>query len=235
MRKITIANENLRDATVGFERKTEKNIRNLGPYKSQRFIKQTVNTQESFLLKKYGNDKIKLANAIIESNPEIDFENAGRKVESLHKVFLTQDAVPAYSARLEESICGVDGKEIERRAKKEFHATVNDVSFPIKWTGLLIPQKEAARKYVFSRIYQLHHVNGLTFDFLFDMARKLGDSESIMYIAGGESGTEPIVLQDGGKPYRGFLYGWTEKKSYVLLLLLSELELKEITEAEVSV
>lgn len=232
MRKITLSNENFRDATVCYNNPRSTNQENCFHGRTVRYVKQTFKTQENNILKKYGNDKIKLAKSLINEDPEIDFNIVGKIVESAHKVFLTQDNIPAYNAKVLEVICDSDGNEVERRDKKEIHTTINDVDFPLRWTGLLIPQKEAVKKYVISHIYQLHHVNGLTFDFLFEMARKLGDSESVMYIAGGQTGQDPIVMQEGGKPYRGFLYGWTEKTKYVLLLLLSELEICDLKIAD---
>ena len=95
-------------------------------------------------------------------------------------------------------------------------------------TGKLFPKKEFYNKLVFAKKYQLHHINGLTFDFLFEMAKELHDKESIMMIGGGTKGNEPLVFQDGGKAYRAFLEGRVKDNSYLLILHLSNLELKGI-------
>ena len=50
--------------------------------------------------------------------------------------------------------------------------------------------------------YQIKHVNGLTFDFLFNIAKKLHEKQSFMMMGGGK-GSDPLVFNDGGKPYRG--------------------------------
>ena len=60
------------------------------------------------------------------------------------------------------------------------------------------------------------------------MAKDLHDNNALMMLAGGEKGNEPLVFQDGGKTYRAFLEGRIKEKSYVLLLHLSNLELKGI-------
>ena len=45
---------------------------------------------------------------------------------------------------------------------------------------------------------------------------------------GGGKGSDPLVFNDGGKPYRGFLEGRINDKSYCLILHLSNQELKGI-------
>jgi hypothetical protein len=40
---------------------------------------------------------------------------------------------------------------------------------------------------------------------------------------------EPLVFQDGGKSYRCFLEGRVKENSYVLIMHLSNLELKSIS------
>jgi hypothetical protein len=47
-------------------------------------------------------------------------------------------------------------------------------------------------------------------------------------LGGGVKGNEPLVFQDGGKTYRAFLEGRVKDKSYILLIHLSNLELKGI-------
>ena len=83
--------------------------------------------------------------------------------------------------------------------------------------------------FVFSRKFQIKHVNGLTYDFLFAMAKELHESKSLMFIGGGAKGNEPLVTTAGGRPYKAFLEGRIEDDSYCLILHLTDMELKEIT------
>ena len=92
----------------------------------------------------------------------------------------------------------------------------------------LIPKDKAMRMFMFKKSYQVQHVNGLTFDFLFDMAKKLHDAKAMMLVGAGAKGTEPLVMSNGGTPYRAFLEGRVEGDTYVLILRLTNLELKEI-------
>jgi hypothetical protein len=74
---------------------------------------------------------------------------------------------------------------------------------------------------------QLRHVDGLTFDFLFEMAKELEQKDSLMLVGTGEKGVSPLIFQANGRPYRGFLEGKTNGKSYQVILHLSEMELKK--------
>jgi hypothetical protein len=92
----------------------------------------------------------------------------------------------------------------------------------------MFPKAEIYNKLVFAKKYQIRHTNGLTFDFLFELSKQLHDQNSIMMIGGGAKGNEPLVFQDGGKSYRGFLEGRVKDASYILLLHLSNLEVKAV-------
>ena len=43
-----------------------------------------------------------------------------------------------------------------------------------------MPKSKIYNKLVFEKKYQLKHVNGLTYDFLFEMAKQLSDKDAIM-------------------------------------------------------
>ena len=47
-------------------------------------------------------------------------------------------------------------------------------------------------------------------------------------LAGGKSGKEPLVMNDGGKPYRAFLEGRVNGEKYILILHLTDQELKPL-------
>ena len=82
--------------------------------------------------------------------------------------------------------------------------------------------------FMFKKSYQVQHVNGLTYDFLFDMAKKLAEADSMMLVGGGQKGTDPIVMANGGTPYRAFLEGRVDGDRYALILRLTNMELKSI-------
>jgi hypothetical protein len=121
-----------------------------------------------------------------------------------------------------------DGTEKEVRPESSTMANIALNGMPLRWTGKLIPKDKAMRMFMFKKSYQVQHVNGLTFDFLFDMAKKLADANAMMLVGGGAKGNEPLVMSNGGTPYRAFLEGRVEGNTYALILRLTNLELKEI-------
>jgi hypothetical protein len=78
---------------------------------------------------------------------------------------------------------------------------------------------------------QLHHINGLTYDFLFGMAKELEAKNALMLLGAGPKSNQPLILRRGSTPYRGFLEGRTQGDKYCLILHFSNLELKAPTAA----
>lgn len=232
MRKIHLANEKKRDAEVGFEMGRAKAVARYvaasgEDYDGVQLLKSTSGTELSDLQRKIP-DMLALGQALIDGDPEVDKELVGRRLEDLRKVYVTGDGKVAYSVSLREHVHAPDGTEKEVRPIVETPANVALESLPIRWTGKMFPRSAAIRKFVFARSYQIHHVNGLTYDFLYEMARKLADAKSMMLVGAGEKGVGPIVLTSNGMPYRGFLEGRVAGEKYMLILHLTNLELKEI-------
>ena len=91
---------------------------------------------------------------------------------------------------------------------------------------VFIKKDEACRKFVFASKVQLHHINGLTYDFLYGIAKELEEKDSLMALGAGPKSNQPLILRRGGSPYRGFLEGRTDGDKYCLILHFSNLELK---------
>lgn len=147
-------------------------------------------------------------------------------VSGTRKVYLKPDGQVAYSVELNEVLKNPDGTEKTHRPLVQTEANVSS-EVPVKWTGKMIPKDRAAKMFVFTENYQIKHVNGLAYDFLYEMAKKLSDAGALMLMGGGEKGTSPLVLSRGGVPYRGFLEGRVDGSKYCLILHLTNLELKE--------
>jgi hypothetical protein len=130
---------------------------------------------------------------------------------------------------LEEVIKNPDNsiKEVKPHIETEGNIAID---IPLSWTGKMVPKEQAIRMFVFARKYQLKHVNGLTYDFLFDIAKTLHEQKSMMMIGGGKKGNEPLIFQNGGVPYRAFLEGRIKDQQYMLLVHLTNLEIKELTQ-----
>jgi hypothetical protein len=73
-------------------------------------------------------------------------------------------------------------------------------------------------------------VDGLTYDFLFAMARELHEADSLALVGAGHQGRDPIILERNGLPYRGLLEGRVDGDRYLLVLRLTHLELTSSVE-----
>ena len=171
------------------------------------------------------------ASQLIEGNPELDLQSAGRLMRDATAVYLdptTAQPTIATEFKEVEVVYTPEGQEKERRARLFRTANV-DSTVPLKIVKRL-PTKECLTRFVFRGMQQLVHTDGLTFDFLCGLAKSLQESQNMALIGAGPKGAGPLVLRDGGSPFRGFLYGESEGSGenarYRLLLLLSDQELK---------
>jgi len=171
------------------------------------------------------------ASQLIEGDPELDLQIAGRLMRDATAVYLDpSSAQPTIATEFKEVevVYTPEGQEKERRARVFRTANV-DTTAPLKIVRRM-PAKECLTKFVFRGMQQLVHTDGLTFDFLHGLAKSLQDSQSMALVGAGPKGAGPLVLRDGGTPFRAFLFGETggsgDDARYRLLLLLSDQELK---------
>ena len=216
-----------RDATVGLASVKAPPGPKLGlpdgAVSFRRFIAVGESQTHKALTQRFGAD---YAQQLVTGDPEIDFETVGSFIGETQLVFLDGDGqVMFVDPKVMEVVFNPDGTEKERREPVDSVGNVDEAS-PVRWTGRKIPLVDAVHRFAFKRRLQLRHVDGLTFDFLFQMARDLEASHSLMLLGTGEKASGPLVFQANGRPYRGFLQGRTRERSYQLVLLLSEMELK---------
>lgn len=229
MRGIHIANEKRRNAEVAFESQTVKSnvrtvLKNGKDKQNVRVLKSTVDMDEEALAKQFGSwDEV--AQALIDADPELDTEIIGKKLNHTRRLWVGSDDKIAYRVNLFRTVFNPDGSERERQDINKLPGNVNK-EFPLKWTGRMFPRKDIIRRFVFPRSYQLRHINGATFDFLYAMAEELHQKDSLVMLGGGKKGNEPILLSRGGQPYRGFLEGRIQEDRYMLILHLTDIELK---------
>lgn len=233
MRQINLSNENKRDASVGFEAKPTRQrvffrLKDGQEKKNVQLLRNTYETDMSTLLRKYG-DADAISTALIEGDPEIDIERYGKQLNGLKKVYVSEDDELVYDVRFKELVYDVEGKLKEERRFEQKESNISLDDLPIRWSGKTISKAEAVKKFVFSRHYQIHHLNGLTYDFLYDMAKELDEKRALMFVGAGKKGNEPIIMTGGGVSNRGFLEGRIQGDKYMLILHLSNLELKEFT------
>jgi hypothetical protein len=229
MPEINIANSSGRDAVVATSSvATRKQIRWVDKQSRQaisvRFMKSTIQQDLDSLLASH-TDFTGVGEAIINGDPEIDLNNAGRLLRETARVYIDKDRHIVHNVRFWEIVRNADGSVRERRPRKLADTNLAG-ELPLRWSGVFIPREQAIRKFVFSGKMQLQHINGLTYDFLFAMAKELHDRNALMLLGAGPKSNQPLILRRGGTPYRGFLEGRVQEDKYYLVLHFSNLELK---------
>jgi len=231
MRSLNITNDKKRDAIVGMDVSPKKShisfvTKNGLSKRNIKVLEGYLGISEDFLVSKYG-DLNKLGEEIIKNDPEVDIEKLGMQIGKTRKLYLDKDNKIVYRVNLVEVVRNIDGTEKERRDLVKADSNVLG-EIPLQWTGKRFPKETAIKKFVFTKMLQIKHVNGLTYDFLYEMAKSLQESNSLMFVGGGKKGVDPIVLTSGGMSYRGFLEGRIKDDKYCLILHLTNLELKGI-------
>jgi hypothetical protein len=231
---INISNPKGRDAVVAFEAVMPKrdvmfvDTKNK-PVTTQKLLKTDINHDLDSLLKKRKTLNA-LGKALVNDDPEINIEEFGMYLTDTSKVYVSKKGI-IHLVDEYEVVTNPDGSLRDRRARQKEPQNINS-DIPLRWTGKFIKKEEAAHRFVFTHKRQLIHVNGLTFDFLYDMAKELHERNSLLLIRGGEKGDKPIIMQRGGRPYNAFLEGRIKGDSYLLVLQLSNMELKRPTLSE---
>ena len=199
-----------------------------------RLVKTTEHTSYAALLREYNDDTDQLAEALIAGDPEIAIEQVGQRLNNAARVFLKPDGSVMYAARVLRVTYDNLGEETDREDFIDVEATVGEDCSSLPWSGRLIPLEQAVSKFAMVRKLQLRHINGLTFDFLYDIAKRLHEEGKLLLLGSGKKGSQPLIFNKNGRPYRGFLEGRTDGDAYRLVLHLSNLELKCIEAVEKS-
>ena len=243
IRYIKLANDKKRDAEITFRSLNPKPAVTMAlesgeAISNKRAVKGTSDTSIKTLMGKYDEKPkegvdfemqlaARLSEDLVNSDPEIDLELTGKFIDDVSRVYINEDEKPVFRVKKVEKIFSPKAELKEEREPKYNESNIAGESI-VSWTGKLMPKSKVYNKLVFNKKYQLKHVNGLTYDFLFDMAKQLADKDALMMLGGGASGKEPLVMNDGGKPYRAFLEGRIKGDKYCLILHLTDQELKPL-------
>jgi hypothetical protein len=237
MAEINLCNSAGRDAVVKLQSLSSPlRVRWLDPEGRQvstaRMVKSSINDDLESLLEKHG-DLRSVGAALRDGDPEINVEIAGRLLQDTSRVYVDHSRKIVHRVQEWDVIRNPDGTERERRPHAIPDANVGSGAAPLKWSGIMITKRDAIRKFVFVQKMQLAHINGLTYDFLYGMAKELEAKDSLLLLGAGPKSNQPLILRRNSMPYRGFLEGRTKGETYRLVLHLSNLELKapEIQEA----
>jgi hypothetical protein len=230
MATINIANSNGRDAVVGSQTvKKPIKVRWLdeqGRQAQPARVMKSHTAHDLAALEKKAGAREKIPELLVSGDPEVDVELFGAMLKETSRVYVDPDGHVVHKVKQFEVIKNPDGTERERRPKKIAQPNCATET-PLKWSGKLMKKKDVYNKFVFAGKRQIVHVSGLTYDFLFNMAKELEETQSLMLLGAGPKGVQPLVLTRGGQQYRGFLEGRTEGQKYCLILHLSNMELKK--------
>lgn len=196
----------------------------------RKLVRATLDRDMGALLAKHGTPEA-VGEALVAGDPELDIEFFGSFLADTSRVYVNEKHEIVRQVTQHEIVLAPDGSERERRPVSIPDANVA-TELPLKWSGKLFKKADVYNKFVFASKIQIVHVNGLTYDFLFGIAKELAEKESVMLLGAGPKGNLPLVLRRGATAYRGFLEGRVQGDRYALILHLSNMELKAPKEAE---
>lgn len=230
MGEINLSNSGGRDAVVATASVTAiKQVRWLDDQgrqaASSRIVKSTLTHSLEAILDQNQCDIEAVSQLLIDGDPEIDLQNTGRVLRETSRVYVDKHRGIVRNVKFWEIVKNPDGTVRQRRLR-ELADTNISTDTPLRWSGIFIPKEKAVRKFVFSGKSQIQHINGLTYDFLYAMAKDLEERKALMLLGAGPKSNQPLVMRRGGTAYRGFLEGRTQGDKYCLLLHFSNLELK---------
>lgn len=168
--------------------------------------------------------------ALRDGDPELDVELAGLEIDSddcSPAWFDPNAAEPAPIGDFADVdiVFDASGSEKQRRPHLIRRPNLNELH-PVK-LGKRLPATEALTGFAYKQVLQLAHTDGLSFEFLRELARELAERKEVALLGAGPKGNLPLVLREHGSAYRAFLYGEVDGAGrYKLLLLLSDQELK---------
>lgn len=192
---------------------------------SRKILRSTV-AQDLETLEKSAGSLEKIGQVLVDGDPEVDIENFGRFLNETSRAYVNPEGEIVHHLSRWQVIYTPDGQEKVRRPMVMEEPNVAS-EIPLRWTGKPMKKADACRRFVFSKKMQLQHTNGLTYDFLYSMAKDLHDQDSLMLLGAGEKGNKPLVFRRGGLNYRGFLEGRIDGSRYALILHLSNMELRQ--------
>ena len=212
MPEINICNSAGRDATVNMEtvaiplrvRWVDSKGRQAH---SVRVLKATIDHDITALTEQV-NGIENVGQALINGDPEIDFEAVGSFLTATSRVYIDSNRELVHRINQFEVIRNPDGSVRDKRPREIAPQNVSG-DIPLRWSGVFVKRLEVVKKFVFANKLQLTHINGLTYDFLFGIAKNLEERDSMMLLGAGPKNNQPLILRRGSVPYRGFLEGRT--------------------------
>ena len=232
--EIHITNEDAKQnaKVLAFTRfRKRKKIKKSSEGKEVRSIKLALHSPENEFINRLKKDE-DLLNEFLETDNDVELELDGKRIERTSTILLTAEKELCYNFTEYEikkdrkgkivpcEVCGGGEIYCEHRIKKQIQRNINDDEIPITWIKkYMIDKKEILRIWSFEKSYQIVHTNGLTYDFLFKMAKALHDSNKVVFIAPiVDKEPQKLVIRQGQHPFYGWLEGRIQDDKYALIL-----------------
>jgi hypothetical protein len=165
---------------------------------------------------------------LISLDTEVNLSSLGKFTDNATRAYLDSKGGAEGNFQKVQVKQAPNGTELSRKvlqgkAACNINQDVNPVS-----TIKDVPYTAFISKYTIRRTYQLAHTDGVSFGFLYDLARRLHETKSVALLGYGPK-RAPLIFVEGGTPYRCALFGEIVGDTYKLLILISGQELKTPT------
>lgn len=230
--EIHITNEDPKQNAqiLAFNRYRKRNlIKNSSEGKEIKNVKMTLHSPESPFINRLKNDD-DLLKEFLENDDDVDLDFTGKMIGKTSRMLLTSENELCYNFTEYKIIKDRKGKIVpceecgevycEHRIKHQIYGNVNDEKIPISWIKqFMIDKKKALKIWSFDRSYQIVHTNGLTYDFLFKIAKLLNDLNKVVFVAPIiDRKPQKLVIRTGNIPFYGWLEGRIQDNKYALIL-----------------
>lgn len=165
-----------------------------------------------------------IGTALIQGDPEVDTNLIGRPVQIRSSVYLNEARQPVHDFRVLEEKLLPDGSV---RETKPYQPTEPNLGLPIQLLakGTQAPG-EMLQKFVVHKIYQVIHLDNLSYDFLYNLCQELHQHQGFARLAGGIKGNEPLILRREGLPAFAYIRGRVRDHKYCCTIHLTHQELR---------
>jgi hypothetical protein len=169
-----------------------------------------------------------LSKLLKEEDPEINFELAGKRIRQARRIIVDKEYNAVYTFQEFDVLERPTGETIERPYTVTY-PNINE-TLPVRISDKYFSKEELLTRLVFSRSYYISHVDGVSYLFLYEIAKKLFELNRLVRVVAYDQQTKkpsPLVLSVGGKKFpAAFLEGKIDGDKYFLILHLSDRELK---------
>jgi len=169
-----------------------------------------------------------IAEALVKSDPEIDTQFIGKPVRIRSLAYLDEQRRPVCHFRLVEEKLTPEGAVKET---KPYKVSEPNIELPIQISPKGNQKTEdMVQKFVLHKIYQVVHLDSLSFDFLYSLCKTDLQNVGFVRLGCGLKGNEPLILRREGLPSFAYLRGRIDGDKYCCTLHLTHQELKAPTE-----